>query len=454
MSSASSEAVGAEFLAAGTPPRRDWRNRLPFFYGWLIVGSAILSLGITFSVWYTFSVFFVALLAEFNWSRAASAGVFSLFVIVNGFAGVAAGALSDRIGPGRVVAAGGVIISVGLLLCSQLTELWQFYLSYGVLVGIGLGTSGWTPCVTIINRWFAARLGLALGMASGGIGFGILVGVPTVQAIINASGWRAAFAALAATVLVGLVPTGILLMRGRPEDLGQLRDGAASGGSSPSTGKKPARELEVVDEEWVGRPWTLALALRTPRYWLLCSLKFLGNIAIQMIFVHQVAYLVDCGYDKMQAASVVGLIGLLSVLGKILWGWSADTLGRELTYTIGIICLVSGIGLLGVTRLVPIPAVLYLYGVVFALGYAVSAPLWPAVTSDLFAGPRFGSIYGFVGIFAGLGSALGSWFGGYVFDVTGGYVPAFAVAAGASAFSGAAFWLVAPRKVRRVRRGN
>ncbi len=210
--------------------------------------------------------------------------------------------------------------------------------------------------------------------------------------------------------------------------------------------------MEVVDQEWVSRPWSLGLAMRTSRYWFLCVLKFTGGITVQMIFVHQVAYLVEGDYGAMQAASVVGLIGLVSVFGKIGWGWAADTLGREITYTLGVACLLIGIGLLVATRLVSFPPLLYLYGITFALGYAVSAPLWPAAVSDLFAGPRFGSIYGFVDLFAGLGQALGSWLGGYVFDLTGSYFLAFGIAASASVFSAAAFWMVAPRKVRRVRR--
>ena len=447
---ASSEAMRTDLPTA----RLNWRGRLPFFYGWLIVAGAVISLGLSYSVWYSFSVFYVALLAEFEWSRAASAGVFSLFVMMTGFAGVGAGALADRFGPGRVVAAGGVLLAAGLLVSSRLTELWHFYVSYGLLAGAGVGVAGWTPCVTMLNRWFSARLGLALGLSSGGIGIGILAGVPSVQSIIAGAGWRAAFAVLALLVLIGLVPTGLLLLRGRPEELGQRKDGARSPLPSERKAEKADGEkgMEVVDQEWASRPWTLGLAMRTSRYWFLCTLKFVGNIAVQMIFVHQVAYLVDGGYDRMQAASVVGLIGLLSVGGKILWGWTADNIGREVTYTMGAACILAGIGLLVVTRMVDFPPLLYLYAIVFALGYAVSAPLWPAATSDLFAGPRFGSIYGFVGLFAGLGSALGSWFGGYVFDLTGSYVFAFGVAAGASVLSAAAFWIVAPRKVRRVRR--
>jgi predicted MFS family arabinose efflux permease len=114
--------------------------------------------------------------------------------------------------------------------------------------------------------------------------------------------------------------------------------------------------------------------------------------------------------------------------------------------------MVLAVVLLGLTRVVPHPGMLYFYAAVFAIGYAVSAPLWPVVTSDLFAGKNFGAIYGLVTVFNGFGNALGAWLGGYVFDVTGSYTIAFGAAVVAKALSAGALWIVAPSKVRRVRR--
>ena len=116
---------------------KDWRARIPFFYGWVIVVAALLSLGLTYSIWYSFSVFYVALLRDFHWSRASTASIFSTFVIVGGIASPVSGALVDRFGPGRVVAIGGAVLAAGMLICSGLTELWQFYLAFGVVAALG-----------------------------------------------------------------------------------------------------------------------------------------------------------------------------------------------------------------------------------------------------------------------------------------------------------------------------
>ncbi len=441
-------------MRRSNPPSRDWRAKLPFFYGWFILAGSVASLGLTYSVMYSFSVFYVALLEEFGWGRGEAAGVYSVFMIVTGVGALGAGALSDRFGPGRVIAGGGIFLAVGLLICSRLTELWHFYLSYGVLVALGVSVAGWTACVTMVNRWFSARLGLALGIASAGIGVGIMVVVPLVQVLISTFGWRAAYIALAGLVFLGLLPVGLIVLRGRPEDLGQQVDGAGFAAVGQTRAGKPPtlRGMEVVDPEWASREWTVGMAARTTRCWMLAAVKLLGGIATQMIFVHQVVYLVDGGYDRMLAASIVGLIGFLSVGAKIFWGWAADNIGREVTYTLGCAAMVLAVGLLGLARVAPIPGMLYLYAVVFALGYGVSAPLWPIVTADLFAGRNFGSIYGFITLFSGFGNALGAWLGGYVYDLTGSYTIAFGVAVVGKAASAGALWIVAPRKVRRVRR--
>jgi MFS family permease len=376
----------------------DWRARLPVFYGWLIVAAAFLILGLNYSVWYSFSVFYVALLEEFGWSRGGTAGVFSVFVLVVGGSGVAVGKLADRLGPGRVLAVGTAILAAGLVASSRITELWQFYFFFGVIAGIGTAASGWVPAVTMLSRWFSMRLGAASGISSSGIGVGILVMVPLIQWLITETGWRTTYLILAAVLFAGVLPTALLLMRGRPEELGLLKDGR-----KPSEDVHQEKSLattavaqrsRVVDREWASRDWSIRSVIRTRRYWGIFAMFSLGNITVQMIFVHQVAFLIDGGYDRLLAASIVGLIGFISIGGKIGWGWISDQIGRELTYTLGIVFLLTGIALLIMTRVVAFPPLIYFFTVAFALGYAVAPPLGPAVVTDLFAGRNFGSIFG------------------------------------------------------------
>lgn len=433
--------------AASLAAPAGWRGRLPFFYGWLVVAVAFITLALIYVVWYGFSVFFVALIEDFGWSRASAAGAFSVFVMVSGLGGIVTGALTDRFGPEKILPLGAAIIAVGFIACGQMSELWQFYLFYSGVAAIGVATAGWVPCVATVNRWFSARLGTALGLTSAGVAAGILVMVPLAQYLISTVGWRHAYLVLAVAIFVGVGPLSWLVMRDRPESLGLRKDGVA-----PSDASTHAAYLhpQVVDRAWASTDWTLVSASRTGRFWLLFLMMTLANVFIQMVFVHQVAFLVDGGYDKMVAASIVGLIGFVSMLAKVGWGWASDRLGREVSWTLGSVSLLVSIVLLIMTRLAPFPLAIYLFSFTFAIGYGAVAPLMPAISADLFAGRNFGAIYGALGVANGVGSAFGAWLAGYIFDLTGSYIIAFFLAMVLSVVCMASVWFVAPRKVRRV----
>jgi MFS family permease len=415
----------------------------------MVVASIFVVMAITYAVYYSFSVFFVALLEEFGWGRADTAGVFSLFVLVIGLGGIMGGTLIDRLGPSRVIPAGSILLAVGLYACSRVTQLWEFYLYFGVLCGLALALAGWVPGVTVVSRWFSAKQGEAIGIASAGIGLGIVVFVPLSQYLISSIGWRSTYLVLGGLSLFGIAPQAALLLVARPEMLGLKPDGDLKQGGTTAP-KTPRRLREVVDTRWASYPWSVTSALRTTRFWLLTSTLGLAVLTHQMMFVHQAAYLVDGGYDKMVAASVVGLVGLLSMLGKVLWGEVGDRLGRERGFTLGNALLILSILLLVLTRVAPSMGLVSLYTLVFALGYAATPPLLSTAAADIFQGKSFGAIYGLICVGQGVGSAFGAWVAGYIFDSTGSYLPAFGVGAASAILSITALWLAAPRKVRRV----
>ncbi len=268
--------------------------------------------------------------------------------------------------------------------------------------------------------------------------------------LISNFGWRSAYLVLSAVALVGIVPQGVLLVAW-PSDLGLKVDGARVGSAAgPAAPPRRGRRLVVVDEKWANYPWTLGAALRTSRFWMLSGNLLLGVMTNQMLWAHEAAYLVDVGLDKMVAASLVGLSGFGSIPGKILWGVATDRLGRELTYGLGMVCMVGAILLMSLLGIVPSVWLAALFALAFSAGYAVGAPLTPAAAADIFAGRWFGAIYGLMNVGMGLGGALGSWLAGYAYDTTGSYLAALAAAAFASSASAVCMWLAAPRHVRRV----
>jgi MFS family permease len=395
------------------------------------------TLALAYGVWYAYTVFLVALLREFGWSRSVLAGAFSVFALVNGAWNPVVGWLTDRFGPRLVVMAGGVALALALAADSLIATPWQLYVLFGLVTAVGVSTAGWTPAVVMVQREFTARLGLALGIAGSGIGVGIFLVVPLCQVLIDAFGWRWAFRVLGALCLLWIVPMTWLLVR-EPEPL--------AAGDAPAARRTPA------DDRTGARDLALGPALMTLTFWLIAGAKFLGNICSQMLLVHQAAYLVDHGITPIVAATVISVVGVSSIVGKTGGGWVSDFIEREIVYVLGMAAMIVAIVVLGLVALAPSPLTAYGYAALLGLGYSVTASLIPAMVSDRFRGPHFGTIFGASQVGSAIGSALGSWLAGRIFDVTGSYRLAFTIAAFTAVGGAVAVWIArwlrrAPRPV-------
>jgi MFS family permease len=383
--------------------------------------ATFVTLGLAYGVWYAYSVFLVALSAEFHWSRSLVAGAFAVFALVHGVSSPALGWLADRFGPRRVFTGGGALLAAALLVDGAITGPVHLYLAFGILTSLGVTASALVPSVVLIRGWFPRRFGTALGVASAGIGVGIFAVVPLCQAMIDAVGWRWTFRLLGIVIALWTVPAALALVHDPP----------------------PAGA-----DEWTpSREPSLGAALALGSFWMLAIAQFCGNFVCQMLLVHQVAYLVDRGIPAMAAATVAGLVGLSSVFAKVGSGWASDVLGRRRTFTTGMVIVLASVGLLGVVALRPHLPTVYAYGVLLGIGYAATVPIMPTVISDVFGGARFGAIFGSLHLANALGGAAGAWIAGSVFDTTGSYTVSFAAAASAALVAIAAVWLARPAAV-------
>jgi len=394
----------------------------------LALGVIAINLALAYGVWYAYSIFLVALLNEYGWSRSLLAGAFSLFTLVNGALNPLVGALCDRFRPLAMMAAGGVILGLALWADSHISTPWQLYLGFGVLTAIGVAAAGWMPAIVQVQRDFQDKLGLALGIVSAGVGVGMLVVVPITQLLMDAWGWRAAFRILGAVCVLWIVPTALLLLRLPPAPRPALPAAARAGTSASSA--------------------TFAEAVRGQPFWLMLAAFFLGNLCSQTLHVHQVAYLVDQGVAAIVAASVVGVVGAASIVAKVGGGWLSDRVERELVYVCGIAVMLAAVASLAALPHAPALWAIYGYAVLLGAGYSVTASLLPAMVSDRFGGKHFGAIVGAGLMGSALGSAAGPWIAGLVFDLTGSYMPALAIAAGCGALAGAAGWRARQLRVR------
>lgn len=410
-------------------------------FNWVVVGINFITLGITYSTWYSFSVFFVALLKEFQWNRSTAAAAFSFYIIVHGVAGPFVGKLADRFGTGKVFLLGALFLGGGLAACSLIQSHWQLYLFYGLITAIGVGATGWIPSIRIVQQWFQGKLGLPIGVISAGVGIGILLYVPAVQYLITLIGWRKAYLVMAFFIPLVIIGAAVVFLK-RPPPIGSTPAGMVPG----TVEKDPL----IVDEEWASRVWTVREAAATKQFWYLCLLMFFANFAVQAVLAHQVAFFVDQGLSIRFAAYIVGMIGVISIAAKIIWGMLSDRIGRESTYTVGMGCSICGILVLILFANSPSPYLPYFYALSFGVGYAATASLPPLIIADFFSGKSFGTILGTFWIPNGLGAACGVWFAGLLFDQSKSYVPVFIIMIVCTLIACLVIWKAGPGKIRLV----
>ena len=420
-------------------------SRLPFYYGWVIVGVAFVTMAIGVSARTAFSLLLPPLTEEFGWDRALVAGAFSFGFLVSAALSPIAGRLMDRYGPRVVIEAGACFMATGLLMAPAIERPWQLYATLGVLVGCGANLTSFTAHSLFLPNWFVRRRGLAISLAFSGVGIGAIVLLPWLQAIISEHGWRASCRAMGLLVLFVLGPLNLLARR-RPEDIGLLPDGQSRGVETGTS----RRHSNIVDPAWASVDWTVARASRTRRFWWIVLGYFCGLFAWYAVQVHQTEYLIEIGFSPLVAAWALGAVSVVAIPGQIILGALSDRIGREWAWSVGCfgfaICYAALIAL----EKAPLPAMLYLAVISQGfLGYTLASVMGPIV-AEIFEGPHYGSIFGTITIALIGGGAAGPWVSGIIHDVTGSYRLAFVVAVACCLISGTAIWNASPRKVRVV----
>ncbi len=427
---------------------RDGSAKPRFFYGWVIVALGFITLGAAFGVWYSFSVFILAIIQEFGWSRAATSSIFSLFVLSQALMNPLTGHLQDRYGPRLVIPVGALMLAVALALTSRAQTLWHFTLAYGLMGGIGVSLLGFASHAAFVPRWFERKRGLAVGITMAGIGFGMLFVIPLIEKAIAGYGWRSSYIYLAAAILLVVAPLNAIFARKRPQDLNLWPDGDPGGadGIQPPLSKW---HLQIVDPAWAHEAWTLPKALRTRRFWFLTAAFFFLAFAYQGTLLHSVSAMVDNGLERKHAAYFFGILGIAGSTGKIVLGYLSDLYGRERISTLGVFLAIVGIVCLinagSAPSLLP-----FLFALAFGLGYGAAAPLLPSVCADIFLGNSFGLIFAAVAIGGGAGGASGSFMAGWLRDVSGNYAIPLSVFVGSLLTACLLLWLASPGKVRRM----
>ena len=299
----------------------------PIFYGWIIVASCFLLLTIQVAIQYGFSVFFKPLASDFGWSRAVTSGAYSVLMIAAGISAIPLGWLGDRFGPSKILVGCSFIIGLSLVLTSRVTEIWQFYLTFGVLQGLAMGGS-FAISTGLTSRWFVKRRGLAMGFVSAGVGVGTLLGPPISERLIDAFGWSSSYMFIGFAAWVIMIGSSLFLRRD-PQGMGLLPYGVdkiPSTSGPKNAAKQPVRGTSI----------NMGSALRTKQLWLLIFLFLLFNICVQLILVHLVNYSTDLGIDPFTAATVVSVIGIGSIAGRLFMGSMSDRIGEKMLWLLAV----------------------------------------------------------------------------------------------------------------------
>lgn len=420
-------------------------RRLPFFYGWVIVAVAFVTMALSVSARTAFSLMFPPIVDEFGWDRGLAAGAFSFGFLVSAAVSPVLGRLIDRRGPRFVIEVGTLITAAGLAGATLIATPWQLYATLGLLVGIGANCMSYSVHSQFLPNWFVRNRALAIGIAFSGVGVGSILILPWLQALILHEGWRAACWKLGLIAVVILLPINLLVAKS-PESLGLLPDGERTvpGGAAR---KRPSN---VVDHQWAAVEWTVPRALRTGRFWWLALSYFAGGWIWYSVQIHQTKYLVEIGFEPMLAAWSLGVVGMAGIPGQIVLGALSDRFGRESVWTVS--CLGFAICYSALLLLAETPSQPLLWTMVLSqglLGYAVAAVMGPIV-AEIFEGPRFGSIFSLLMVALIGGGAVGPFVTGLLHDWTGTYTIAFALGIAWSVVCAVTVWIAAPRKVRVV----
>lgn len=297
-------------------------RKVPFFYGWMIVAVAFLSLAIAYSVRYSFTVMSVVIEEEFGWSRRNIHFAYTLMITTYGFSGPLMGYLLDKYGPRRLMPVGGLLLGAGLIGCGFLTELWHLYLFYS-LSAVGVSCLGMVCFGTLVSKWFESRRGTAWGLAASGTGFGMFVIVGFfVPWLIEKWNFRVGYIVLGFLSVAVVVPLTARFTQRSPEELGLLPDGRSSSEADTARSQLNTTKarLSVIDQAWVSTDWTLPRAMRTMPFWMMTGCIFFFTLSLYSVMMHQVQHAVDVGFDITTASHAFGVVGLFGMAGKFLWG--------------------------------------------------------------------------------------------------------------------------------------
>ncbi len=396
-------------------------KRTKIFYGWWLVGIAIISSFSSMSLGQAIpGVFMEPITNEMGWPVSQFYAGISCGTIAGGIMAIIVGPLVDRQGPRKLMIIGAICASLGMLALSNLSTLWQF-----ILFQIFCSALGWTffsPLVvnTTVNKWFVLKRGWALAIGSAGISMAGIITPKAMTLIVDNFSWRTGYETLAAAILVLIIPAA-LLTRSRPENYGLLPDGVDPNEISASLSK--TRAAIAADDR---QSYTRYQAIRSRAFWLLIVGFGLNGAALTSVLLHAIPFATTSGFTRAIAAWGVSINGLGNLSSKAVWGWGLQKIHGRILVAIAFSISSTGVLILITAALLHNMPLLFLGFYLYGFGFGGSVPLSEFLFARYFGRKNIGAIRG-IGIPVSLiCSASAPILTGLWFDFVGSYTGAFA----------------------------
>jgi len=385
------------------------------------IHPAWLALAVTFfvllsaaAVRATPGVLFLPLEREFHWSRSTVSLAVSVNILLYGLVGPFAGALMQRLGVRRTTMFALTLLAAGVSLATLVRQPWQLVLLWGVVVGLGSGMVALVLGATIVNRWFVARRGLAMGILTASTATGQLIFLPLLASVIERQGWRFAILIVASPVAL-MIPIVFALLREQPADLGIPAYGGTAGAAPTLAPANPARVAIAA----------LADGLRSRDFWLL-TLTFVicGASTNGLVGTHLIPAAHDHGIPEVRAAGLLAIMGIFDLAGTTASGWLSDRWDsrRLLAWYYGL----RGLSLLFLPFALGAPGTaLWVFAVFYGLDWIATVPPTVKLATDAFGSARAPVMFGWIAAGHQVGAALTALTAGWVRTTLGDYQVAF-----------------------------
>jgi sugar phosphate permease len=385
------------------------------FHGWyVLVGSMLITFIVGGAFVNTFGVMLPVISHEFGWSRATVSMALSLGMIAFGVPSPLYGFLNNKLGPRFSIILGNLLAALGIAAIYLVQEIWHIYLLY-IFIGMVSGLGGYIATSTVVNNWFVKKRSLVMGILTASAGVGGLVYPPVVTALIRAIGWRESWLVLAGMVVISAVVAGVVLIRNKPEDMGQVPDGIRANLNDAID--KPALWASNEPSEW-----RVTQVLKRRTIWLILAFVVANALTMGTMMTHQIAYLQDIGFNPMTAATTMSLMSIFALIGSLGFGTLALKINIRYLASAGFLCQVVSIIILLTTRNL---GLIFVYAVLMGISTGALFTAMPTFVGNYYPRERYTQVTSIILPFHVVAQAVAAYAVGAIYDITAEYTLAF-----------------------------